>query len=644
MGRCTNRHEPGDLPKETEYKQPSGKKVSMRFKKLALCISALVFGNIFGQDKNTTTNVLEEIIITDLVSKNFQKSQVKLFLSDSIIREHQGNLTQLLQFKTPIFFKENGYGMVSSPSFRGTTAQQTAVLWNGIPVNSFLLGQSDFNSIALKSYDGINITPGGSGVLQGSGAIGGSISLENYLVFKDRNEAEISLGYGSFSTYNASGRWQINSKKWSVDFTINHLNSENDFDQPKKGWKNKNGSFFSNTLGATLGYRLNDKHTFSYYGSTFLDERHFALVSINQLPTKYQNTTFRNMMRWQYADNQFESNLRIAHFYEQYKYFDNLPLLDFKEGNVSSVFAKWDGTYKINNTNKLASVISFTNSSGNGHDSGINNAKRTNIEASVLYSNQLADKIYVEAGAKIDYSSDYQTPFLYSAGLVYQPFQFYSIKARTSKNYRIPTFNDLYWQPGGNLDLKPEKSLQYEVNQEFNLKKINLSSSVYYNQIQNLIQWIPTSSGYWGAQNTAQNTIFGIELNGSYSLQLNKNTIQLNALYAYTSSKNPETNTYQIYVPLHKASAGITYTFNKKFGINVDALFMGEVYTRTNNDVAYNLDSYALINSSLWYEFGKTTKYKISLSGKNITNQMYQTVIERWLPGINYNAQLTIKI
>lgn len=616
----------------------------MRFKKLALGISALAFGSVWAQDNKSTANVLDEIIITDLVSKNFQKSQNQLVLSDSIIREHQGNLTQLLQFKTPIFFKENGYGMVSSPSFRGTTAQQTAVLWNGIPVNSFLLGQTDFNSMVLKSYDAIQVTAGGSGVLQGSGAIGGAIALENYLVFKNRNQAEISIGYGSFSTYNASGRWQINTKKWSVDFSVNHLNSANDFDQPKKGWKNKNGAFYSNTLGTTLGYKLNENHTFSYYGSTFIDERNFALVSINQLPTKYQNTTFRNMLRWQYVKNQFESNLRLAHFYEEYKYFDRIPNLDYKQGKVSSVFAKWEGTYKINNTNKLASVVSFTKSEGNGHDSGISGASRANVEASILYANQLSEKLHVEAGAKIDYSTDYQTPFLYSAGLVYQPFYFYTVKARTSKNYRIPTFNDLYWQPGGNLNLKPEQSFQYEINQELKFKKLQLTAALYYNEIENLIQWIPTSSGYWGAQNTARNTIFGAEFNTSYSVNIKKHDLQFSGLYAYTHSKNPDTNTYQIYVPLHKATAGVNYMYHKKMGVGVDALIMGEVYTRTDNATAYNLDSYTLLNAGAWYEFGKKTTYKISLSGKNLTNKMYQTVIERWLPGINYNIQLTIKM
>src|SRR5690606_6248406 len=112
------------------------------------------------------------------------KSQHHFVLSDSLIDNANGSFTDFLQKNTTIYFKENGYGMVSSPSFRGTTAQQTGVLWNGIKVNSALLGQADFNSTSFKNYDQIIVKPGGGSVLFGSGAMGGTIHLNNDFQFK----------------------------------------------------------------------------------------------------------------------------------------------------------------------------------------------------------------------------------------------------------------------------------------------------------------------------------------------------------------------------------------------------------------------------------------------------------------------------
>jgi iron complex outermembrane receptor protein len=48
---------------------------------------------------------------------------------------------------------ENGLGMVSSPSFRGPHCK--AVIWNGININSQLLGQTDFNTITTQDFNSI---------------------------------------------------------------------------------------------------------------------------------------------------------------------------------------------------------------------------------------------------------------------------------------------------------------------------------------------------------------------------------------------------------------------------------------------------------------------------------------------------------
>jgi iron complex outermembrane receptor protein len=74
-----------------------------------------------------------------------QMNRVKLFHPVKIIsaedtQKNSSNLSELLRFQSQVYIKENGRGAVSSPSFRGTTAQ-TAFVWNGININSNFLGQ-----------------------------------------------------------------------------------------------------------------------------------------------------------------------------------------------------------------------------------------------------------------------------------------------------------------------------------------------------------------------------------------------------------------------------------------------------------------------------------------------------------------------
>ena len=73
----------------------------------------------------TDSIALTEVVVTDSQLRNFSNTQSVLKINDSIMEKNQPSLTSLLNYNSVIYFKENGLGMVSSPSFRGTTAQQT---------------------------------------------------------------------------------------------------------------------------------------------------------------------------------------------------------------------------------------------------------------------------------------------------------------------------------------------------------------------------------------------------------------------------------------------------------------------------------------------------------------------------------------
>jgi iron complex outermembrane receptor protein len=104
---------------------------------------------------------LREVTVSDVSLRKFSASQSVAILNDSVIAKNAASLTALLSYNSLIYFKENGLGMVSSPAFRGTTAQQTAVIWNGLNINSQLNGQTDFNTVTTANYDHISVRAGG---------------------------------------------------------------------------------------------------------------------------------------------------------------------------------------------------------------------------------------------------------------------------------------------------------------------------------------------------------------------------------------------------------------------------------------------------------------------------------------------------
>ena len=96
--------------------------------------------------QNKDTNELEEIVLKGNFSPTLNSGYTIETISDSILKSTYESFGNLLQNNSNLYFKQNGNGMVSSISLRGTGASRTGIYWNGIPINSSLNGQTDFNT------------------------------------------------------------------------------------------------------------------------------------------------------------------------------------------------------------------------------------------------------------------------------------------------------------------------------------------------------------------------------------------------------------------------------------------------------------------------------------------------------------------
>ena len=147
----------------------------------------------------------------------------------------------------------------------------------------------------------------------------------------------------------------------------------------------------------------------------------------------------------------------------------------------------------------------------------------------------------------------------------------------------MPTFNDLYWNPGGNLDLVPESSYQIDLGQRFEAGAIfpfldaNFKVNGYFIASDDMIRWLPNASGVWSPSNLDKVHIYGLEgeLAMSCSIQ-KKQHLELKANYAYTVSKDRATDEQLIYVPFHRANASMAY-HRSAFGIFYQHLYNGPV-------------------------------------------------------------------
>ncbi len=92
-------------------------------------------------------------------------------------------------------------------------------------------------------------------------------------------------------------------------------------------------------------------------------------------------------------------------------------------------------------------------------------------------------------------------PLSFSLGAEYHllPSDRLYLKTSVSSNHHFPTLNDLYFQPGGNPNLRPEGSLSQELGLVFNRKGgaggFSMDVTGYHARVNDWIIWLPSFKG-----------------------------------------------------------------------------------------------------------------------------------------------------
>lgn len=606
----------------------------MRFSWHLLC---LIFFSVFSFAQDFPTQELDEVVVADLKLKKYADGHKVQVINDSTILNNGTLLTSLLNFNSNIYFKENGFGMVSSPAFRGTSASHTAVVWNGITINSQLTGQIDFNTINPFNYSSVSVRSGGGSVQYGTGAIGGSIHLNNDLEFTKHFENRIVLGYGSFNTQSINYNNSLGTGKWSSTIGINYNSSDNDYRYLETDGLNTNGEFNHLNLNFNSGISLANNHVIKLFHQTFVGDRNLSGTLLAPGRSKFEDENFRTQVEWGHFGDKLTSKLKVAHLYEQFKYYENKDASSFTTSKVTTLFARYNADVTLTQNVDINAFAEFANYSGVGDNIGT--PSRNDVAIAVILKHRFSNSFRHNLSLRQDVSSDFTSPFLFAWHGSLDVSKWYKLQFNASRNFRMPTFNDLYWQPGGNLDLQAENSYQIDFGNQFNYKNLSLNLNGYFIDSRNMIRWVPNNEGIWSPSNVDNVGIYGIEAELGYQQNiLEKHHIVFQSNYAYTVSKDKATNEQLIYVPLHKANGSIAYNF-KNIGFFYQHLYIGSVRI-----IGGELDGYQLANCGLNYQFSnrKNQLIRLGLSLNNVFNTYYENIAFRPMPNRNIQTQIQV--
>jgi iron complex outermembrane receptor protein len=565
------------------------------------------------------------------------------------------DLSTLLNQRSTIFIKSYGNGTLASPSFRGTSAHHTQVLWNGISLNSPMLGQIDLSQIPVSQFDAVDVIYGPSGISQTSGAFGGVVDLVTKPDWNNRNFLLISQGLGSFTTYRTNMNAISGNAVFQSHIKLNTTWSKNNFpytNDTAAKVRQVNASFSQTGVSQEMFWRIGENQLLTTRFWYSLDSRNLPPSTTNQDSMKKEtmdDKAVRAALEYRYFSNSWNLNARMMVNDQTMIYQNNKPLINALHHFTSiinkvrmsvnpitglSVKAGIDGIFdRVDSDNYTFGIVrrsTFSVFADVKHDLG------KFFKASCVVREEMVDsKLSVPAA---------------SLGLDVKPLNFgFSVYANISHNYRFPTLNDLYWDDWGNPDLVPETNFSMEagatVNNSTTRKNIfaELNTSVYYSRIFNMITWSPSAenSNIWTPDNIGEVLSRGVEttLNLSstffgFNIEENVNYNFCQSTYQTASSPYDEKVGKQlIYVPVHTLNA-IFSAERRNFFFRYTFTYVSARYTGTDNSNI--MPGYSLTNIIL----GKNIDLNkivltLQLDINNLFNLNYQSIPNRPMPGIN---------
>ncbi len=634
----------------------------MSFIQKILCILLFYFPiQIQAQNLEDPLHLPEVEIKSNFIIDNQGFKRIKID-STLFIPNLSADLSSILSQHSTIFIKSYGNGTLATPSFRGTSAQHTQVEWNGINLNSPMLGQMDFSQVPVAQFDGLEILYGAAGISRTSGAFGGVIDLVTMPDWNNKFKSMAAQTVGSFNSFITNANVAVGGRSFQSHTKFNYGTALNDFPFTNNAGnivKQQNASYYNWGLSQELFWKLKDKHLFSAKVWYSVYDRNLPPTVQNFNEDKIEtlkDNSLRAIAEYKYIEPKWNLQIRSA-LNDQNMQYENSLL----EINSAHQFYSWINRIRLT-WNKIKNLtirpgIDFTYDWVNSDEyEGIKTRTTTSFFAEVNYN--FTSKFKSSLVLREDLIDGVFIPLIPALGLEYRPFDKVNLAftANAARNYRYPTLNELYWKDLGNPDLEPELNYSVEAGSTFNFitnnKKCYFEAGLaaYYSWIYDMITWsiVDDSGVLFKPQNIDEIHARGIELGFNISLRSRGFNFSLKNNYNYCRSTyekaasefNNSIGKQQYYIPVNTYNA--TFSVERwKFYFNYNFNFTGDRFTGKDNlslMPAYNLSNII---------FGKNIQIKhfilsLQIDINNLFDLDYQSVASRPMPGINYAFTLKL--
>ncbi|WP_444348285.1 TonB-dependent receptor plug domain-containing protein [Phascolarctobacterium succinatutens] len=585
----------------------------------------------------------------------------------------------------------------SNVSIRGSESRHVLIMVDG----KRLGGEAAYNSanawdvdrIRMEDVERVEIIRGPAGALYGSDAMGGVINVITKT--PDKTTADINYEYGWYEDGKGAGykgNLYLQGAEGNYSYKINAgLNKNRPYMDPKGSGDSMNFFGKQQPISLSVGYNFDNGNKLTVDYSKIKEENQKSTTTRTDMkPGIWQDkiqTIYNDNKRTDYAitykgsDDKQDWMFRAykSVFDKNYKNQNNTrmtmmgrpgawKLQDPKIDTVKRTLSVIEGkdTFNLGDKNKLTAGFEYRKdesegtrlkkpntslSGGNAHDA-FDKASINYMAAYVQDEFRPNDKWLIIPSVRFDHSDQFSNKVTSNLAATYNAADDVRIKAVVGQGYKTPTVNDLYifWEmyasnPGGpgqfyvgNPDLKPEKSLSYELSVEKDWgDRSTVHLGVFRNEVKDLI------STYWTGkltdddpdlypgvkgdmimayENIPEATLQGVELYGSHRLGKN---IYLNAGYTFLDAKDKTNGTRLKDRAKHQVTFGVSYQPENIYAWDLSFDLVSNIGYYFNNgdkstmgNFVYETKDFTIANIMASRHLNKDTKIYLGID--NISN------------------------
>ncbi len=639
------------------------------------------------------THAIRGVTVTEkyLDSEVRSTTPLQILSSKSIEGLNVLQVSDAVKYFSGVSVKDyGGIGGLKTISVRSLGANHTAVSYDGITLTDNQTGQIDLGRFSLDNVDLISLSSGQSDNIFQPARLFASASVLNIRTLSPEfannksTNGKVSLKYGSFGLINpslwlegkinpklsasfssewlsANGQYPyvLNYGRSSKDSTSREIRQNTDvrnlrlegslyasFSENEKGYIK--GYFYQSERGLpgpTIFYNNESSSKQRIWDNTFFTQAHYE-KEFSRLWAFQANAKY-NSGYMHYLDPTYLGlDGKLENIYRQSEYYGSASVL-FRAMDNLSFSASTDG-----------SIATLTS-----NDSIPTRLAWLTVVAAKYVTNQvlatasvLSTEVHetVKAGTT---SKNYSqlSPFV---SLSVKPFKNNDFRIRMFyKNiFRLPSFNDLYYNQVGNRNLKPEKTNQVDMGLTYSLSVNNwlplmtLTLDGYHNDVTDKIVAYPNKDTFsWTILNYGKVVMNGLDLTAETTIQPWKKVgVLLGTNYTYqralnvTSLTDGTYNNQLPYTPRISGSgkAGIVTPW---LNISYSLLWSGHRYAVNENYAENSLPAYFDHSLSINRSF-QINNYLLHANVEvlNLLNTNYEIV--RWFPMPGRSVRATVYV